>query len=59
MNSRGYSGRYSPRRRRRGVSPLIIIISVTLVILFTLFIVLGNALNKKTQEPPDENERGK
>lgn len=52
MNGRGYRGRYRPARRRRGISPLVVIISVALAALLILFIILGNLLNKKTQTPP-------
>ena len=49
MNGRGYHPRYRQGRRRVSVLPVIILIVALLAVLFLIFILIGNGLNKKTQ----------
>ena len=49
MNGRGYHARYR-QRRRASVLPVIVIIVVVIAVLFLLFLIVGNGLNKKTQD---------
>ena len=52
MNGRGYSGHYRRQRRRRGLPPVLIIALVTVALLLAIFLIVGNALNNKTQNQP-------
>lgn len=49
MNGRGYSGRYRPQHRRRGLSPIAIIVAAVLIVLVILFVVIGNSLGNKAK----------